>query len=269
MLHETSEPQALGDPKPSLAPKRMLDLFCGTGSVGRVYRDMGFEVVSVDSDPKWGADYSVDVLHWDYKKILKPGQFHTVVVGLPCTEFSRALTTRKRNLRLADGLARRALAIVRYLQPERWWLENPRFGLLSHRPYMKGIPSIDVDYCQYAEWGYRKPTRIWGSPDILQVQGRLCDGKSCKNLEPGTGRHRIQLSSPHQNLPRHMKYRIPEALIRDLARFPPVGDSASEAMSPGAGLEAKTVSLPPRLTVGYPGGASTKSGTLAKTASSC
>ena len=91
---------------------------------------------------------------------------------------------------------------------------------------MAGLPFIDADYCQYAQWGYKKPTRIWGSPDILEVAKR-CDGITCLNLQEGhpefsTSRrpHKIILSTNrYKNPPREVKYRIPEALIRDLARF--------------------------------------------------
>ena len=44
----------------------MLDLFVRTGSVGAVYREAGFQVVSLDMDEKWIADIQVDVLEWDY-----------------------------------------------------------------------------------------------------------------------------------------------------------------------------------------------------------
>ena len=94
---------------------KMLDLFCGTKSVSNVYRKLGFEVVTVDWDPKWEADYQVDVATWDYKQYLKPGEFHTVVCTPPCTEFSRALTTRPRDLDKGNRLVQRALKIVRYL----------------------------------------------------------------------------------------------------------------------------------------------------------
>ena len=36
-------------------PPRMLDLFSGTGSIGRVYRELGYEVTSLDMDPQWGG----------------------------------------------------------------------------------------------------------------------------------------------------------------------------------------------------------------------
>ena len=45
---------------------RLLELFSGTGSVGRVFRELGWEVVSVDNDPRACADITDDVLTWDY-----------------------------------------------------------------------------------------------------------------------------------------------------------------------------------------------------------
>jgi hypothetical protein len=209
----TPERATAEKPKP-----KMLDLFCGTKSVSKVYEKMGFDVVTVDSDPRWKADYQVDVLDWDFRKHFKPGEFHTVVCGVPCTEFSIALTTRPRNLEKGDSLAKKALEIVEFLQPQKWWLENPRYGYLGKRDYMKPYPYIDVDYCQYTDWGYKKPTRIWGSPDILQVPAKRCDGKTCKNLDPNGGGHLVKLSNKH-NIPAFKKFRIPEQLIQDLAGF--------------------------------------------------
>ena len=42
---------------------KMLDLFSGTGSVGHVYRNKGFEVVSLDSDPTVKAD--IQKMFWN------------------------------------------------------------------------------------------------------------------------------------------------------------------------------------------------------------
>ena len=41
---------------------RLLDLFSGTHSVGRVAREMGFEVISLDLAD---ADININVLDWD------------------------------------------------------------------------------------------------------------------------------------------------------------------------------------------------------------
>ena len=47
-----------------------------------------------------------------------------------------------RDLDQADALVRRTLDIIRFFKPERWFLVNPRNGLLKTRPYMEGIPFV-------------------------------------------------------------------------------------------------------------------------------
>ena len=42
---------------------KLLELFSGTGSVGKVAKSCGFEVVSLDLK---NADINCDILHWDY-----------------------------------------------------------------------------------------------------------------------------------------------------------------------------------------------------------
>ena len=47
---------------------RMLDLFCGTGSVARVNKAEWFEVETLDQNPKWQATYTTSILDWDYRR---------------------------------------------------------------------------------------------------------------------------------------------------------------------------------------------------------
>ena len=83
----------------------------------------------------------------------------------PCTEFSQAKTRGIRDLAYADSLVQKGLEIIKYLRPDTWFLENPQTGLLKRRPYMKGIPYVDVDYCHFANWGYKKE-RGFGAPRL-------------------------------------------------------------------------------------------------------
>ena len=131
----------------------MLELFCGTGSFGAVFRAAGYVVVSLDSDAKWKLDICVDVLQWDYKNPFSVGYFDVITTSPPCTEYSVALTTRPRNLDVGNEVVQRTLDIIAYFLLKRWILENPRTGLLKKQSFMQGIAFVDVDYCQFSDWG--------------------------------------------------------------------------------------------------------------------
>ena len=47
---------------------KLLELFSGTGSVGKVARDLGYEVVSLDLK---NADINSDIMKWDYTMLKK------------------------------------------------------------------------------------------------------------------------------------------------------------------------------------------------------
>jgi hypothetical protein len=45
---------------------RILELFSGTGSKGKAFAEQGWEVISLDSDPKTDATIHADILTWDH-----------------------------------------------------------------------------------------------------------------------------------------------------------------------------------------------------------
>ena len=175
---------------------KALDLFSGTGSVGIRLRELGFEVTSLDVDLNRKPDIRGDILQWDYKKDYPPNYFSLIAAGVPCNEYSPAKTRGERDITHADKLVEKTLEIIRYFQPPLWWIENPRLGYLKTRECVKGVPYIDVDYCQFSDWGYQKPTRIWCCDIISTLPNKICDGKTCPNLVDPTGsskRHRYRL----------------------------------------------------------------------------
>ena len=79
---------------------------------------------------------------------------------------------------------------------------------------MKDYPWVDVDYCQFSDWGYQKPTRIWGT--VQHLDNVTCDGKTCPHLIPGTQRHQVSLGGANKRLGRKEEYRVPSAVVEYL-----------------------------------------------------
>ena len=181
-----------------MAPKRVLELFAGTGSIGRYCRAHGYdEVVSLDCDPKSNATHTCDILEFDYKQY-PPEHFYYVHASPPCTEYSVAKTTAPRDLEKADRIVIKTLEIIRYFRPVVYTVENPYTGMLRHREFMQMLPFTVVDYCQFdtpeERFLYRKRTAIWTNKVSTLVKPRpLCDG-ACAGIranEPGQRGHAV------------------------------------------------------------------------------
>lgn len=185
---------------------KVLELFSGTGSVGKCCQALGWDVVSVDMILP--ADHQVDIMDFDYKQYPKD-HFDIVWASPPCTNYSHlkkcwygrmlqgSIYTKQRNEMEqdeADQLVLKSLEIIEYFQPELWFLENPQTGNLKNREIMKGIPFYDVDYCMYSDWGYKKRTRIWTNKQ--HWENRLCDGSgTCGNMIKNTQmKHKLNSS---------------------------------------------------------------------------
>ena len=128
---------------------RLLELFSGTGSVGRAFEAAGWEVTSLDADLRTPADIHADILTFDFR-VWHPGHFDAIWASPPCTEYSIARTTARtpRDLDLADSLVQRAIDAIIYLRPTVWWIENPATGLLRTRPVVDGSRScLSITAC--------------------------------------------------------------------------------------------------------------------------
>lgn len=185
---------------------KVLELFSGTGSVGKVCNKLGWNVVSVDL--LLPADHQIDIMDFDYKQYPKD-YFDIIWASPPCTEYSNlqscwlgkkkkdgVIYTREimeNNMDEADKLVLKAFEIIEYFNPHYWFLENPATGKLKNRDIMKGKPFYDVSYCMYSDWGYEKKTRIWTNKK--DWNNLICDKSgSCGNMKENKHKARMGTS---------------------------------------------------------------------------
>lgn len=150
--------------------RHCLDLFAGLGGFSAAFADAdGWDVTTVDQNGEFGPDIQADILE------LTPDDLpeaDVVLASPPCVDFSVACITdkwdhdeerRPRHLPEKQQIAHsmklvfHTLWLIRGLQPEWWFMENPK-GML-HK--WIGEPQGTVHYCQYGA-DFMKPTNLWG-----------------------------------------------------------------------------------------------------------
>ena len=153
----------------------VLELFCGTKSVGKCCEELGWNVISLDYDKQFNATHTCDILDFDYKQYHK--DFFSIIWASPdCRYYSRLqntwigrkkkdgiITTREsieENRKKSDILMYKVWEIIEYFNPEYYFIENP-LSSLKDREVMKNKPLYIIDYCKYSLFGYRKRTCIW------------------------------------------------------------------------------------------------------------
>jgi hypothetical protein len=161
--------------------KRLLELFCGTKSVGKVFEIEGYEVISLDFNKIFNATHTEDILTWDYT--IYPSNYFDVIWASPdCSTWSLATggkyrikasiyglnNERQEKSTMANNMVLRVIEILKYFQPKSWFIENPR-GLLQYFPPLKTFieeynANINlVYYGNYNNWGWPKATNIWSN----------------------------------------------------------------------------------------------------------
>jgi hypothetical protein len=218
---------------------KCLELFAGTGSIGRAFERLGWEVVSLDLDPKYNPTHVADILSWDHR-LYPRGHFHFVWASPVCTHYSIARTTGgPRDLLSADRLVRRALDIVEYFGCP-WAMENPQSGLLKTRDLVRGLPFFDTSYCRYG-YGYRKTTRIWSNLALcLRTPCSTRDPCSAMvgNRHPKTAQQSRRGNDPtdHNNTcSRAQLYSIPDGLCDEIAGAANLAVEQSNVPAPSPG----------------------------------
>lgn len=201
---------------------KLLEIFKGTGSVGKVAVKMGFKVISIDFDPIFTPVIETDILLWDYKKFYKDTKYvpDFIWASPPCNTFSSLVYPLEgRNPKNAKPISERAkigtailyrtLEIIAFFNKKNkhmgFCIENPR-GMMRRDPKMKKIHMETTYYCLYGD-KRRKPTNFWSNFIMnLKTTDEGNKAKECKNT---VGVQDIKLKE---------RYKIPAPLIKQILK---------------------------------------------------
>jgi len=166
---------------------KVLELFAGSRSIGKVCDELGIYTYSTDLYEFEGIDEAVDILTLDYKAL---GFIPDIIwASPPCTSFSvasighhwgggkGAYIPKTEGALIGLAIMRKTIEIDMI-----YYIENPR-GLMRKMPEMEKLPRHTVTYCQYGDTRM-KPTDIWSNNPIWKPRAVCKNGAPCHTAAP-------------------------------------------------------------------------------------
>jgi hypothetical protein len=203
---------------------KVLELFAGSRSIGKVADRLAFDVYSSDIEQFGGIDYVIDILDFDVTKI--PFVPDIIWASCPCTAFSVAAIGKNwtkvaddyipKNPRAEFGLklVQKTLEIIEHFNPTYFFIENPR-GMLRKMPIMADLPRQGVTYCQYGDTRM-KPTDIWTNSTKWIPRPMCKNGDPCHVAAPRgskTGTQGLKGSYERSKIPEELCLEILKSCI--------------------------------------------------------
>ena len=145
---------------------KVLELFAGSRSIGKVADELGYEVFSVDINNFEGIDLVKDIEFITKEDI--PFTPDVIWASPPCTTYSIAAISHHRDMgkpktdfaAKSDRLVLNTLRLIKEFDC-KYFIENPR-GYLRKMDFMLGVLKTTVWYCTYGDIR-AKPTDIWSN----------------------------------------------------------------------------------------------------------
>ena len=203
---------------------KVLELFAGSRSIGKVADRLAFDVYSSDIEQFGGIDYVTDILDFDPTKI--PFKPDIIWASCPCTAFSVAAIGKNwtkvgddyipKNPRADFGLklVQKTLEIIEHFNPTYFFIENPR-GMLRKMPIMADFPRQGVTYCQYGDTRM-KPTDIWTNSTKWIPRPMCKNGDPCHVAAPRgskTGTQGLKGAYERSKIPEDLCFEILKSCI--------------------------------------------------------
>jgi site-specific DNA-cytosine methylase len=214
--------------------KRLLELFCGTKSVGKVFSENSYEVISLDFNPKFNATHTEDILTWDYT--IYPSDYFEVIWASPdCRTWSLATGGKYRKkdniyglnneyqdeADLGNNMILRVIEILKYFNCKAWFIENPK-ALLQHYPPLKEFINQTysnmnvVYYGNYNDWDFPKATNIWSNLPLWDNEPKPIMNEDKYTLKYHNYDKRMKKHYKFSNMNAEERSKIPPDLIRRL-----------------------------------------------------
>jgi hypothetical protein len=203
---------------------KVLELFAGSRSIGKVADRLAFDVYSSDIEQFGGIDYVTDIMDFDVTKI--PFKPDIIWASCPCTAFSVAAIGKNwtkvgddyipKNPRAEFGLklVQKTLEIIEHFNPTYFFIENPR-GMLRKMPIMADLPRQGVTYCQYGDTRM-KPTDIWTNSTKWIPRPMCKNGDPCHVAAPRgskTGTQGLKGAYERSKIPEDLCFEILKSCI--------------------------------------------------------
>lgn len=205
---------------------RLLEIFCGTKSVGKIFEKNDWEVISIDIEEKWKPTICIDVLEWDYKTFDK-NYFNHIHFSPPCIYMSQQqqtwygrykgkgnnkyLFTKELHIELlkeSDKILHKINEIIDYFDNITFTIENPyhtKFNNITKRNILN-YDYVVCDYCMYGSL-IKKPTVFYNN---FNLKLNRCD-KSHTHTP-------YKIFCGGSNTPKDNVFRIPEKLCEEIFR---------------------------------------------------
>lgn len=175
--------------RPPIDGRVVFDFCSGTGNPSHGFMERGWTVYRFDNNPVFAGvpDTTIaDILRVDWSRYPKP---KVVLFGPQCKRLGVPQISRNwhpdhtpKTPEAAEAweFVKAGLRLIEDLNPDWWWMENPRAKLRKlmdiHYPV---IPRVTVTYCSYGDTA-QKPTDLWGRwPDEWRPRPKCGPGQRC------------------------------------------------------------------------------------------
>lgn len=179
---------------------KVLELFSGSGSISKAFKEAGHKTLTIDIDPKMEADIVCDML--DLSIDMLPERPDVIWASPPCTTFSVASIGTHWNpgyepktdeCKKALAILDHTIRIISESNCKYWYIENPRGVMrkvIDRLLAKHGLQTIKrqvirhtVTYCQYGD-KRMKPTDIWTNNPHWKPRPKCKNGSKCHEAAP-------------------------------------------------------------------------------------